>query len=276
MTYCLADNQIVDETMLENINCILNSGEVPNLFQQEEVDRIVADMFSILKVSQVRCVALEPPENDAWTLDGCLEPQELGIPETRDRAMQLFVHRVRDNLHIVLCMSPVGDALRLRCRQYPSLINCMTIDWYLPWPEVALSAVASRFISNLDLPNESTRSGLVAMCSYIHKSIETASDKYFAALRRRLYTTPKSYLDLIRLYISLLGEQQSALEKRMQKMVSGVRKLHETNEMVATLQRELQELQPILQDKTVQTETLLAQVAQDTEAADRVRATTPI
>ena len=201
-----------------------------------------------------------------------VEPQELGLPETRDQAMQLFVHRVRDNLHIVLCMSPVGDALRLRCRQYPSLINCMTIDWYLPWPEVALSAVASRFISNLDLPDESTRAGLVAMCSYIHKSIERASDNYFAELRRRLYTTPKSYLDLIRLYLSLLGEQQSALEKRMQKMVTGVRKLHETNEMVTTLQRELQELQPILQEKTVQTEALLAQVAQDTEAADRVSA----
>lgn len=46
--------------------------------------------------------------------------------------------------------------------------------------------------------------------------------------------------------------------------------LQETNEMVATLQQELQELQPVLQEKTAQTEALLLQVAQDTEEADRV------
>ena len=27
-------------------------------------------------------------------------------------------------------MSPVGEAFRARCRQFPSLINCTTIDWF--------------------------------------------------------------------------------------------------------------------------------------------------
>lgn len=47
----LPDNQIIDETMLENINCVLNSGEVPNLFPQDEMDHIVSDMLPKLKVS---------------------------------------------------------------------------------------------------------------------------------------------------------------------------------------------------------------------------------
>lgn len=59
----------------------------------------------------------------------------------------------------------------------------------------------------------------------IDSCAELTSDKYFAEVRRKLYTTPKSYLDLIRLYISLLGEQQAALEKRISKMISGVRKV---------------------------------------------------
>jgi hypothetical protein len=53
-------------------------------------------------------------------------------------AQEAFGHRVRHNLHIILCMSPVGGRLRTRCRQFPSLINCCTIDWFNPWPPAAL------------------------------------------------------------------------------------------------------------------------------------------
>lgn len=41
-----------------------------------------------------------------------------------------FIDRVRANLHVVLAMSPIGDAFRNRLRMFPSLINCCTIDWF--------------------------------------------------------------------------------------------------------------------------------------------------
>ena len=41
-----------------------------------------------------------------------------------------FVNRVRENLHIIIAFSPIGDAFRNRLRQFPSLINCCTIDWF--------------------------------------------------------------------------------------------------------------------------------------------------
>ena len=107
--FLFTDSQIVDETMLEDLNNILNTGEVPNLFPSDELDRIVGDMIPVCK--------------------------EAGIIETRDNCLAHFISRVRDKLHIVLCMSPVGDALRIRCRQFPSLINCTTIDWFHGWPE---------------------------------------------------------------------------------------------------------------------------------------------
>jgi len=48
--------------------------------------------------------------------------------------MQFFVHRCRDNIHIVLTFSPVGEQFRNRCRQFPSIINWSTIDWFNQWP----------------------------------------------------------------------------------------------------------------------------------------------
>ena len=41
-----------------------------------------------------------------------------------------FVSRCRENLHIIIAFSPIGNAFRTRLRQYPSLINCCTIDWF--------------------------------------------------------------------------------------------------------------------------------------------------
>jgi len=39
---------------------------------------------------------------------------------------------VRTNLHVILCLSPVGETFRERCRMFPGLVNCTTIDWYVP------------------------------------------------------------------------------------------------------------------------------------------------
>lgn len=48
---------------------------------------------------------------------------------------QQYINRVRANIHIVLCMSPLGEAFRTRLRMFPSIVNCCTIDWFMEWPD---------------------------------------------------------------------------------------------------------------------------------------------
>ena len=117
--FSLTDTQIINEGFLEDVSSLLNSGSVPNLFESDEWERIIVGMSNVCK--------------------------DLGYLEAnRDLCSKLFVSRVRDNLHIVLCLSPVGDSLRLRCLQFPSLINCCTIDWFSAWPDDALHTVATK------------------------------------------------------------------------------------------------------------------------------------
>jgi len=54
-------------------------------------------------------------------------------------------------MHVVLCFSPIGEGLRNRIRNFPSLVNCTTIDWFSEWPQDALDSVAKRFLSTIEL-----------------------------------------------------------------------------------------------------------------------------
>lgn len=72
------------------------------------------------------------------------------VPITTETLYSFFIERVRANLHIILCMSPIGDAFRNRLRQYPSLINCTTIDWFCDWPKEALLEVAYKYIADVN------------------------------------------------------------------------------------------------------------------------------
>ena len=105
--------------MLEDINNLLNAGEVPNLMRAEDGEEIAAALRPALAAE--------------------------GRPATRANVDALFVRRVRARLHVVLAMSPVGDAFRRRLRMFPALVNCCTIDWFREWPLEALQSVARHF-----------------------------------------------------------------------------------------------------------------------------------
>ena len=110
-------------------------------------------------------------------------------------------------MRVVLCMSPIGDTLRSSLRQFPSLINCCTISWFDPWPQEGLSAVASSSLTRIDslakLPMLQQR--LVDACSAIHSCCHDACSEFFASEGRHAYTTPSSFLDLLRVFRQVMG-----------------------------------------------------------------------
>lgn len=74
------------------------------------------------------------------------EAKKLGVPEGKDDLWNYFLEKVKDNLHIVLAMSPAGDSLRIRCRNFPGLVSSTSIDWFFQWPEEALASVATFYL----------------------------------------------------------------------------------------------------------------------------------
>jgi dynein heavy chain len=240
--FTLTDSQIIDETFLEDISSILNTGEIPNLMLPEDKDKILNELRDVV--------------------------QKMGKIDTADVIQQTFVDRVRENFHICLAMSPVGDALRIRCRQFPSLVNCCTLDWFSRWPAEALLYVSSEFLKEVDMPNEEVRRQVSEMCMIIHTSVEEISVKFWDELRRRVYTTPKSYLDLIKLYINKLANKRKKDNANRDRLALGVKKLNQTNTEIALLKERLKVLQPELEKSDKELAVVLEKVAVEKAIAD--------
>ena len=142
--FLFSDSQIKDESFVEDINMILNTGDVPNLYPSDEKLEILEKMQIV-----------------ARSLGKKIEGTQLAL-------YNFFIERVRANLHVIVTMSPIGDSFRTRLRMFPALINCCTIDWFQAWPQDALEMVANKFLEEVDM-DESMHSSCVYMCQYIHR-----------------------------------------------------------------------------------------------------------
>ena len=242
-TFLFSDNQIKDEAFVEDINMILNTGDVPNIFPPDEKAEVIEKM-QVAARTQGRKIDSSPMS-----------------------MYNFFIERVKQNLHIVLAMSPIGDAFRNRLRMFPSLINCCTIDWFQAWPDDALEMVANKFLEDVDMDTD-VRSQCVYMCQQFHQSVRGLSDKYYDVLRRKNYTTPTSYLELILTFKTLFGKKLNEILTTKQRYVTGLEKLQFAASQVSVMQQELVELQPQLVQTSKETEELMVKIEKDTVEAE--------
>ncbi|XP_024589402.1 dynein heavy chain 7, axonemal [Neophocaena asiaeorientalis asiaeorientalis] len=221
--FLFTDTQIKKESFLEDVNNLLNAGEVPNLFALDEKQEICDKMRH-----------LDRQRDKTKQTDG--SPIAL---------FNMFIDRCRNQLHVVLAMSPIGDAFRIHLRKFPALVNCCTIDWFQSWPEDALQAVASRFLEDTEV-SEEIRDGCIELCKSFHTSAVDLSTSFYVELQRYNYVTPTSYLELISTFKLLLEKKRSEVMKMKKRYEVGLDKLDSAASQVATMQFELEALHPQL------------------------------
>ena len=263
------DTQLKEESFLEDINNILSSGEVPNLYAVDEIGPLYDEIRACLKAS---------PDNGT-------------VEDVPDQLWSWFISRVRANLHVVLCMSPVGDGFRDRTRQYPSLVSCTTMNWFHEWPAAALTEVAEKFLKEVSLsvvpgteppPGQQDakelaaaaavelemREGVASVFATVHRSVLEASSRMQLELKRYNYVTPTNYLELVKGYRELLGEKRSQLGAQRDKLASGLARLDSAREEVAVKSIELNETKEQVAEASADCEKLLLRIVQDQRVAD--------
>ncbi|KAL3846382.1 hypothetical protein ACJMK2_017380 [Sinanodonta woodiana] len=243
--FLFSDTQVVQEGFLEDINNILSSGEVPNLYKADEFEEVRNALSDIAKKE--------------------------GIEDSPQSIFAFLIERVRANLHVVLCMSPVGEAFRNRIRMYPAFVNCTTIDWFTEWPLDALLEVADKYLQEESLGSEEEdklKPALAQIFSMMHKSVSDFSHRMLMEMRRHNYVTPTNYLELVSGYKKLLFKKKKELGDAANKLRNGLSKIDDTREKVQKMSVELEDVKTKVAQFQKQCEEYLVTLVQQKREAD--------
>ncbi|KAL0281201.1 UNVERIFIED_CONTAM: hypothetical protein PYX00_002260 [Menopon gallinae] len=244
--FLMTDAQVPNENFLVLINDMLASGEVPDLFPDDEVENIISGVRNEVKGA--------------------------GLMDTRENCWKFFIDRVRKQLKVVLCFSPVGSTLRVRSRKFPAIINCTAINWFHEWPHEALMSVSKRFLEELESLPGNLRESAAKFMAYAHTSVNSMSRIYLQNERRYNYTTPKSFLEQISLYSRLLRLKSAELSGKIDRLQNGLAKLRSTAEQVDDLKAKLAVQEVELKIKNEAADNLIEIVRVETEKVSKEKA----
>lgn len=241
LVWLMTDSQIVNDKFLIYINSILSTGWISDLFAKDEVDALLGAIRA--------------------------EAKAAGVPDTPDANFAFLIKKSRVNFHIILAFSPVGDTFRIRARRFPGLTNCTSIDFFHAWPEQALISVADKFVETIENIDEDVKKQLSQHMAFEHLSSGEQGRLYLETQRRYNYVTPKSFLELIDFYKTLLVDKRGKVESNILRLDTGLATLNKVKADVDELMIDLKHTLEVVAEKVEKTEALLVYIGKEKEAA---------
>ena len=108
----LEDHHFTCEAVLEIVNSMLSSGEVPGLFSNEELETLYASM------------------REAMMDEG-----------TEVNPYDYFIQQIRRSIHLCVAMDPTSKNFDIRCESNPALFTRCTILWMGKWSRSSMRSV---------------------------------------------------------------------------------------------------------------------------------------
>lgn len=234
------DNQLKNELFLEDINNILNLGEVPNIFTADEKNEVVENMRT-----------LESQLDKSLHTEG-------GSQELFD----LFIRMVREKLHIVIGMSTYSPNFNSSLRNFPCILNCCTVDWFTLWPPDALHFVSHSFLKDIKFTPEELE-GCTKVSEFFHTSATVMADEAYDGETLFNCVTPATFLELNKLFRTLLESKRNEVDDIKQRYTVGLDKIKDAASQVSVMQAELEAIQPHLTAASKEVDKSVALVEKD-------------
>ena len=214
IVFLVTDASMNEEYVLEYINNMLTIGIPPGLFEDDE---------KIAICERVRCQAIE-----------------CQVSHDQESLWDFCIEVFRRNLHVVIAMSPSGEKLRFRCRNFPGILSSCTVDYFFPWPEEALEEVSTRLLEhNTNIP-DTMRAIIAKHIAFVHLSVTKEAEKFRATQHRNYFVTTKNYLDFISNYQNQLRKSLKKMNGSIKRLENGLFRLVEATSKVNRMQVELE------------------------------------
>ena len=208
-------------SILETVNSLLSSGEVPGLYSHEELESILSPLKELMSESGV----------------GFRTPYEF------------FVSRIRANLHVVLGMDPHHPEFLVRCESNPALYTRCTILWMGEWRTASMKALPAMLIPDL-LERTRDPEEFVSQLVAVHQSA-----------KRVAMATPRDFISFLKTYRFLYEQKVGGLEKETSHLAKGLGKLREAERVVDELSTQAAKQQEELQQSQRAVEEALEDVS---------------
>ena len=264
--FILDEANVLDSGFLERMNTLLANAEVPGLFEGDEYATL---MTSIKEGAQRQGIILD----------------------SQEELYKWFTEQIVKNLHVVFTMNPPEEGLSSKAATSPALFNRCVLNWFGDWSDQALYQVSSELTQSVDLdrPNyiapdsipiayrglnlpPSHRESVVNAMVAVHHSLRSKNEKLQKTQNRKMYLTPRHFLDFVAQYVKLYNEKREDLEEQQRHLNVGLEKLRETFDKVRDLRVSLAEKKTQLEQKSAEANQKLQQMVADQRQAEEKKA----
>lgn len=222
--FLISDTQFIHGQFLDDVTQLMQSGEILHLFNMDEMEAI-----------QEKMLVIDKQRDKSLQTDG--SPRALH---------NLFVGIIREQLHVVVCMSPANTAFRTILSEYPTLINSCTIDYLGQWPDDVLSTVANRFLSTEDftLLTEPQKLASTNIFKEFHYSTISMATQLFNNQRKQIYIPPATYIETIQVFMKKLKSKTVELDTTAKNYRGSLERIIDSTKQIDEMQKAIDSLEP--------------------------------
>ncbi|KAJ8245285.1 hypothetical protein GJAV_G00269100 [Gymnothorax javanicus] len=260
--FLFTDTQIVVEEFLEDINNMLNSGEVPNLFEKDELEQVLA-------ATRPKAKERASPRATAMRYETAVKIHSSSLDDIVSVSV-LHLSRAGEAAHCAV-HEPRGRRVQSSLPNVPLPRQLLHNRLVRPVAARGSALGVAVLLPDRGAGQRGDEGALLGDVRGDPRQRDRVGRAPHAELRRRYYTTPTSYLELINLYLSMLEGKRQELVVARDRVKNGLTKLLETNELVDKMKVDLSALEPVLKQKSIDVNALMAKLAVDQEKADQVR-----
>lgn len=239
----IEDYHMEFDFVLECVNSILSSGDVPGLFTSEDLAPLMDSIKE--KMEETGAFGIAP--------------------------YTFFIQQVVKRLHVVLSMDPTNELFARRCQSNPALFNVCNIVWMGSWRKDSMLQVPSLLLPVL--VGEDDPNNLARIAVDIHQSCASVGEETSIFNEKTLTATPRNFVSLLMMHKKLYNEKKDDLINNANRMEGGLSKLQEAAVTVDELTTNAIAKRKVLAEKQKMADQAMTEITEALEGATERRAT---